>query len=173
MLMLCVRSVVVCVDWKPGDRDRFDVIHPPRSKSSFSIPHCHQTYIRSSLAQVVYFGRCIPWMIVDRIPYFRKWKLQQDKVATKAQMWKCTKAVLFSHFTIELPQVRLYASSSYNQTDSDVLADLGIPSARRILWPRDASSAVPFVEIDGVSDCAVLRFRGHVPLLCAPGVALW
>lgn len=46
-------------------------------------------------------------MIVDRIPYFRQWKLQPDKVASKEQMWKCTKAVLFSHFTIELPQVCL------------------------------------------------------------------
>lgn len=50
-------------------------------------------------------------MIVDRIPYFRQWKLQPDKVATKEQMWRCTKAVLFSHFTIELPQVRLSFSS--------------------------------------------------------------
>ncbi|GHJ90467.1 hypothetical protein NliqN6_6869 [Naganishia liquefaciens] len=57
------------------------------------------------LHEVVYFGRCIPWMIIDRIPYFRQWKLQPEKVPTKAQMWKCTKAVLFSHFTIELPQI--------------------------------------------------------------------
>jgi sterol desaturase/sphingolipid hydroxylase (fatty acid hydroxylase superfamily) len=26
--------------------------------------------------EIVYFGRCIPWMIIDSIPYFRKWKLQ-------------------------------------------------------------------------------------------------
>jgi methylsterol monooxygenase len=26
--------------------------------------------------EVVYFGRCIPWIIIDAMPYFRKWKLQ-------------------------------------------------------------------------------------------------
>jgi len=57
------------------------------------------------LHEIVYFGRCIPWMIIDRIPYFRQWKLQPEKQPTNAQMWKCTKAVLFSHFTIELPQI--------------------------------------------------------------------
>ena len=39
------------------------------------------------------------------MPMFRKYKLQPTKVPTNAQMWKCTKAVLLSHFTIELPQV--------------------------------------------------------------------
>ena len=28
------------------------------------------------LTQIVYFGRAIPWIIIDAIPYFRKWKLQ-------------------------------------------------------------------------------------------------
>ena len=27
-------------------------------------------------AQLVYFGRAIPWLIIDAMPYFRKWKLQ-------------------------------------------------------------------------------------------------
>lgn len=26
--------------------------------------------------EIVYFGRSIPWMIVDRIPYFNKYKMQ-------------------------------------------------------------------------------------------------
>jgi methylsterol monooxygenase len=39
------------------------------------------------------------------MPMFRKYKLQPTKVPSNAQMWKCTKAVLLSHFTIELPQV--------------------------------------------------------------------
>ncbi|KAG8936776.1 C-4 sterol methyl oxidase [Tulasnella sp. 418] len=26
--------------------------------------------------ELVYFGRCVPWMIIDALPYFRKWKLQ-------------------------------------------------------------------------------------------------
>lgn len=55
--------------------------------------------------KIVYFGRCVPWIIIDAIPYFRKWKLQPNKVPTPEQQWECTKQVLFSHFTIELPAV--------------------------------------------------------------------
>jgi len=40
------------------------------------------------------------------MPYFRKWKLQPNKVPSAAEQWACTKQVLFSHFTIELPLVR-------------------------------------------------------------------
>jgi hypothetical protein len=55
--------------------------------------------------QTVYFGRALPWIIIDAIPYFRKWKLQPAKVPTPQQQWECTKQVLFSHFTVELPAV--------------------------------------------------------------------
>jgi len=26
--------------------------------------------------EIVYFGRSLPWMIIDRIPYFNKYKIQ-------------------------------------------------------------------------------------------------
>jgi len=55
--------------------------------------------------QTVYFGRCLPWIIIDAIPYFRKWKLQPGKVPTPQEQWECTKGVLFSHFTVEAPAV--------------------------------------------------------------------
>ena len=55
--------------------------------------------------QIVYFGRSIPWIIADAMPYFRKWKLQPNKIPTAKEQWECTKLVLFSHFTIELPTV--------------------------------------------------------------------
>ncbi|THH04281.1 hypothetical protein EW145_g5640 [Phellinidium pouzarii] len=58
--------------------------------------------------EIMYFGRCIPWIIIDSIPYFRQWKLQPDKVPTAKEQWECTKLVLFSHFTIELPQIWLF-----------------------------------------------------------------
>jgi methylsterol monooxygenase len=57
------------------------------------------------LHELFYFGRCVPWIIVDSVPYFRKYKIQEAKVPTKAEMWKCTKYVLLTHFTIELPQI--------------------------------------------------------------------
>ncbi|KAI6127118.1 hypothetical protein F5141DRAFT_1085640 [Pisolithus sp. B1] len=57
------------------------------------------------LHELVYFGRCIPWIIIDAIPYFQRWKLQPDKIPTPEEQWECTKGVLFSHFTIELPAI--------------------------------------------------------------------
>lgn len=39
------------------------------------------------------------------MPYFQRWKLQPDKVPTAKEQWACTKQVLFSHFTVELPLV--------------------------------------------------------------------
>ncbi|KAG6850146.1 hypothetical protein H0H93_000531, partial [Arthromyces matolae] len=60
------------------------------------------------LHEIVYFGRSIPWIIIDAIPYFRKWKLQPNKIPTPEQQWECTKLVLFSHFTVELPTIWLF-----------------------------------------------------------------
>ncbi len=57
------------------------------------------------LHELVYFGRAIPWIIIDAMPSMRKYKLQDDKVPTPEQQWKCTKYVLLSHFTVELPQI--------------------------------------------------------------------
>ncbi|CAD6887995.1 unnamed protein product [Tilletia controversa] len=57
------------------------------------------------LHEIVYFGRAIPWIIIDRMPSMRKYKLQDEKVPTAEQQWKCTKYVLLSHFTVELPQI--------------------------------------------------------------------
>ncbi|KAF8586848.1 hypothetical protein K439DRAFT_1408268 [Ramaria rubella] len=58
--------------------------------------------------EIVYFGRCIPWIIIDAIPYFRKWKLQPDRIPTAQQQWDCTKFVLLSHFTINVPAIWLF-----------------------------------------------------------------
>ncbi|SCV68549.1 BQ2448_671 [Microbotryum intermedium] len=83
--------------------------------------------------EVVYFGRCIPWVIIGQIRYFDQYKLQevsahrhigtagsrkmlspccinalhshQTKMPTAKQQWECTKSVLKTHFSVELPQV--------------------------------------------------------------------
>jgi len=57
------------------------------------------------LHEFVYFGRCVPWVIIDAIPYFRRWKLQAGKIPTPEEQWECTKQVLYSHFIIELPVI--------------------------------------------------------------------
>ncbi|KZV98925.1 putative ERG25-C-4 methyl sterol oxidase [Exidia glandulosa HHB12029] len=60
------------------------------------------------LHELVYFGRCLPWIIIDAIPYFRKWKIQPGKIPTAAEQWSCTKHLLLSHFTVQLPQIWLF-----------------------------------------------------------------
>jgi len=60
------------------------------------------------LHEIFYFGRCVPWMIIDQIPYFRKWKLQEEKMPTAAEQWECTKLVLITHFTVQLPEIWLF-----------------------------------------------------------------
>ncbi|KAJ3760905.1 hypothetical protein EV360DRAFT_80723 [Lentinula raphanica] len=58
--------------------------------------------------EIVYFGRSLPWIIIDAIPYFQKWKLQPNKIPTPAEQWDCTKQVLWAHLTVELPAIWLF-----------------------------------------------------------------
>ncbi|KAJ0338086.1 hypothetical protein COL26b_012196 [Colletotrichum chrysophilum] len=58
--------------------------------------------------EVVYFGRSLPWIIIDAIPFFRRWKIQQQKIPTWKEQFECGALVLFSHFTVELPQIWLF-----------------------------------------------------------------
>lgn len=51
--------------------------------------------------EVMYFGRCIPWLIIDQIPYFNRWKIQATKLPSNKEQWECFKAVLKSHFLVE------------------------------------------------------------------------
>ncbi|KAK8253903.1 fatty acid hydroxylase superfamily-domain-containing protein [Phyllosticta capitalensis] len=58
--------------------------------------------------EVVYFGRSLPWIIIDFIPYFNKYKIQNQKIPTAKEQWSCALYVLLSHFTVELPQIWLF-----------------------------------------------------------------
>ncbi|KAJ3742087.1 hypothetical protein DFH05DRAFT_1503848 [Lentinula detonsa] len=58
--------------------------------------------------EIVYFGRSLPWIIIDAIPYFQKWKLQPNKIPTPQEQWDCTKQVLWAHLTVELPAIWLF-----------------------------------------------------------------
>lgn len=56
--------------------------------------------------EIVYFGRCIPWMIADALPqYFLKYKIQNQKQPSIQTQWECTCLVLLIHFTIEMPLI--------------------------------------------------------------------
>lgn len=60
------------------------------------------------LHETVYFGRSLPWIIMDAIPYFNQWKIQKQKVPTIREQLDCAGLVLLSHFTVELPQIWLF-----------------------------------------------------------------
>ncbi|KAI5290480.1 C-4 sterol methyl oxidase, partial [Ascosphaera atra] len=55
--------------------------------------------------EFVYFGRSLPWMIIDTFGFFRKYKIQGNKIPTFREQLECAKLVLISHFTVELPQI--------------------------------------------------------------------
>lgn len=57
------------------------------------------------LHEVIYFGRSLPFIIMDKIPYFHKYKIQVQKMPTLREQWYCASVVLVSHFTAELPQI--------------------------------------------------------------------
>ncbi|TKX26471.1 methylsterol monooxygenase [Elsinoe australis] len=58
--------------------------------------------------EIVYFGRSLPWIIIDQMPMFNKYKIQGQKIPTAREQWECAKLVLISHFTVELPQIWLF-----------------------------------------------------------------
>lgn len=58
--------------------------------------------------ELTYFGRCLPWMIIDQIPYFNRWKIQPDKIPSNKEQWECFKAVLKSHFLVEALPIWLF-----------------------------------------------------------------
>lgn len=51
--------------------------------------------------EVLYFGRSLPWFIIDAIPYFRKYKIQDNKKPNFKEQWECFKTVLLTHFLVE------------------------------------------------------------------------
>ncbi|GMM31789.1 hypothetical protein DAMA08_045340 [Martiniozyma asiatica (nom. inval.)] len=53
------------------------------------------------LHETMYFGRCLPWYIIDRTPYFKKYKIQAEKYPSDKEQWECLKSVLKSHFLVE------------------------------------------------------------------------
>lgn len=57
---------------------------------------------RLTLGKVVYFGRCVPWIIIDAIPYFRRWKLQPVRCAPKFSL-TCRTMVLLTIFEEQGP----------------------------------------------------------------------
>ncbi|GMM36004.1 methylsterol monooxygenase [Saccharomycopsis crataegensis] len=53
------------------------------------------------LHEIMYFGRCLPWYIIDKFGLFRKYKIQPTVIPTDKEQWECLKSVLKSHFIVE------------------------------------------------------------------------
>ena len=58
--------------------------------------------------ETVYFGRSLPFIIMSMIPFFNRYKIQNQKIPTAAEQWNCARLVLISHFTVELPQIWVF-----------------------------------------------------------------
>src|SRR6266403_1483560 len=101
--------------------------------------------------KIVYFGRCVPWIIIDAIPYGNcdliKYRLSSRTVG----MYKTP---LFSHFTIEMPAVRLHLIFSTRTGDADYLlvvlsTELVVPPNGRDVWHADLPGSLPVMENGG------------------------
>ena len=60
--------------------------------------------------ELIYFGRCLPWIIADAMPgTFNRWRIQDHKAPPSvATQWDCTKYILAIHFIVELPLIVLF-----------------------------------------------------------------
>ncbi|TPX66727.1 hypothetical protein SpCBS45565_g04268 [Spizellomyces sp. 'palustris'] len=58
--------------------------------------------------EVVFFGRFLPYYIMDQIPFFKKWKIQEAKENTPEMYWKCVKSVIQSQLFVQLPMMLLF-----------------------------------------------------------------
>lgn len=52
--------------------------------------------------ELTYFGRGLPWYVIDQIPWFRKYKIQQNKIPKNDEYWACFKSVMLSHLFVEM-----------------------------------------------------------------------
>lgn len=81
--------------------------------------------------EIMYFGRCIPWMIIDRIPYFRKWKIQPGKIPSNREQWECFKAVLKLHLLVEALPIWLFHPLC---SSLKISVDVPFPSYYTMMW---------------------------------------
>ncbi|EWZ41935.1 methylsterol monooxygenase [Fusarium oxysporum f. sp. radicis-lycopersici 26381] len=93
------------------------------------------------LHELVYFGRCIPYMMMDYIPYFQQFRIQKQKVPTLKEQWDCAAIVLISHFTAELPQIWFF-----HPVATYLGMDYGVPFPP--VWKMALQIAICFVMED-------------------------
>jgi len=71
----------------------------------FGDPFVATGLLSFAVHEIVYFGRSVPWIVIDAIPYFQQWKLQPNRIPSLQEQWQCAKLVLIMHFVVELPLI--------------------------------------------------------------------
>ncbi|KAF5102092.1 hypothetical protein D0Z00_000552 [Geotrichum galactomycetum] len=51
--------------------------------------------------ELVYFGKSAPWVVLDHIPFFRRYKIQDTKIPSNSEQLECLKDVLIAHAFVE------------------------------------------------------------------------
>lgn len=57
--------------------------------------------------ETAYFGAFLPWLLLDQIPYFRKYKIQKERPNSGKEMWECFVKLMFNHWVIQAPMILL------------------------------------------------------------------
>ena len=73
------------------------------SYSEFTITSIFSFFYHEAL----YFGFAFFWFVIDRIPAFKKYKIQANKPTSSEEQWKCFKGLMFSHIVIQFPMMLL------------------------------------------------------------------
>ncbi|KAJ3413931.1 C-4 sterol methyl oxidase [Chytridiales sp. JEL 0842] len=60
------------------------------------------------LHEIVFFGRYLPYMIMEKIPFFAKYKIQPTKKVTSEQFWKVVWHSIRSQLFVQLPMVTFF-----------------------------------------------------------------
>jgi len=60
------------------------------------------------LHEVAYFGAYIPWLIIDNIPYCRRYKIQVTEYNPPVKQWECFKKLMFAHVFVQFPLMAFF-----------------------------------------------------------------
>ncbi|KAF0693563.1 Aste57867_15428 [Aphanomyces stellatus] len=83
------------------------------------------------LHEALYFGIWIPYLLLDFIPYFHKYKIQKNKPNNFHDTWSCLKHLIFSHVVIQLPMI---LGGDYGLRMLGFTSSLPLPTATTIAW---------------------------------------
>lgn len=84
------------------------------------------------LHELAYFGAYVPWLIVDAIPWCRRYKVQVTEVNTWARQWYCLKRLLMAHVFIQFPMMALFHVVAIDW--GGMRMDLPLPSVTTLAW---------------------------------------